>query len=243
VLEKLGRPDLRREFTRVGGVDSPYRKIASERMEFGRLGMRWINNEWSPGGATVFPSMVRLPDNSCQIGVPMDDTHTLYFYYFAHDPDELKTQLGLEWVPQKDPREIPVYQVPVPQTKGELDWSILDNNSGQDLGMWRSQGEIMDRTREHLASSDQGIVLYRQLLEEQIKITEDGGEPMNVFRDPSRNECLAIPCGARGVKGAFVAFRNTAGVDLTFSARKYSPIFRAAAIKERGEKALKDPVT
>lgn len=205
--------------------------------------MRCINGQWSPGGATVFPGMVRLPDHSCQIGVPIDDTRTLYIYYYTHDPAELKRELGLDWPPQKDPREIPVFEVPVPATEGEMDWGLLDNNSGQDLGMWSSQGAIVDRTKEHLAQSDQGVVLYRQLLAEQIKIVEDGGEPINTFRDPARNRCIEIPCGTRGANGALFALRNAAGVDRTFSARKYSPIFRAAALKERGEAALKDPVT
>jgi len=242
VLERLGRPNLGREFTRVGGAAGSQKLLSDERTEFGWLGRRYVDGEWSPTAGLVFPHMVRTPDGAFQITVPMDDTRSLYIYYFTYDPAELRTELGLEWPPEEDPRKIPVFAVPVPEIDGGLDWRILDNNSGQDLGTWRSQGEIYDRTKEHLGQSDRGVIFYRQLLDEQLQIVEDGGEPMNTFRDPERNRCLAIPCGARGVDGALFALRNAAGVDRTFSARKYSPVFRAAAIKERGEAALKEPV-
>jgi 5,5'-dehydrodivanillate O-demethylase len=196
-----------------------------------------MNGKWIPGGATVFPYMLGLPDGSFQISMPADDTHTYYIYYFTYDPADLKRELGLDWPAQNDPRDIPVFQVPVPKVEGGLDWPMLDNNSGQDLGILCSQGEIVERSRERLGQGDQGIVLYRQLLEEQIKIVEDGGEPMNTFRDPARNECINIPRGT-----GLLLYRNKDGPERTVAARKYSPIFRAALVKERGEAALDEPV-
>ena len=233
VLERLGRPDLQR----VGGSAQPTTPRASRRTEFGRLGQRLVDGKWILGGATVFPYTLGMPDGSFQISVPADDTHTLYIYYFTYDPADLKRELGLDWPPQKDPREIPVFQVPVPDILAELDWPMLDNNSGQDLGMICSQGAIVDRSRERLGQSDQGIVLYRQLLEEQIQAVESGREPMNTFRDPIRNQCVQIERGT-----GLLLYRNRDGVERTVAARKYSPIFRAAVIKERGEEALKEPV-
>jgi hypothetical protein len=35
--------------------------------------------------------------------------------------------------------------------------------------------------------------MYRRLLLEQIKIVEDGGEPMNTFRDPAKNKMIMLP--------------------------------------------------
>jgi 5,5'-dehydrodivanillate O-demethylase len=43
---------------------------------------------------------------------------------------------------------------------------------------------------ERLAQSDKGVILYRRLLKEQLKIVEDGGDPMNVFRDPDKDLSL-----------------------------------------------------
>lgn len=35
-----------------------------------------------------------------------------------------------------------------------------------------------------LGESDAGIILFRKVLEQQIRIVEQGGVPMNVFSDP-----------------------------------------------------------
>jgi hypothetical protein len=40
--------------------------------------------------------------------------------------------------------EIPFYNVPVPQLadNGQPQWQFLDNNSGQDIAAWMTQGPI-----------------------------------------------------------------------------------------------------
>jgi 5,5'-dehydrodivanillate O-demethylase len=49
---------------------------------------------------------------------------------------------------------------------------------------WETQGPILDRTRERLAGSDRGVVMYREMLRREIQKVERGLDPMNVFRDP-----------------------------------------------------------
>jgi hypothetical protein len=51
---------------------------------------------------------------------------------------------------------------------------------------------VAERHLEKLAELDKGIILYRRMLKEQMKIVEDGGEPMNVFRDSAKNESLDL---------------------------------------------------
>ncbi len=46
---------------------------------------------------------------------------------------------------------------------------------------------------EHLGESDKGIILYRKLLEEQMAVVQDGGDPLGTIRDPGKNERLSIP--------------------------------------------------
>jgi 5,5'-dehydrodivanillate O-demethylase len=65
---------------------------------------------------------------------------------------------------------------------------VADNIPAQDMVGWVGQGTISDRTREHLASSDKGVVLYRKMLVEQMDKVERGEEPMAVIRDPKENE-------------------------------------------------------
>jgi 5,5'-dehydrodivanillate O-demethylase len=50
---------------------------------------------------------------------------------------------------------------------------------------WETQGPILDRTRERLAGSDRGVVMYREMLAREIKKVQQGVDPMNVFRDPN----------------------------------------------------------
>jgi 5,5'-dehydrodivanillate O-demethylase len=50
---------------------------------------------------------------------------------------------------------------------------------------WKTQGPILDRTRERLAASDRGVVMYRGMLRREIEKVEQGMDPMNVFRDPN----------------------------------------------------------
>jgi 5,5'-dehydrodivanillate O-demethylase oxygenase subunit len=56
----------------------------------------------------------------------------------------------------------------------------------QDAIAWQSQGALTDRSHEKLGRTDIPIVLLRRQLEQQIRVVEDGGEPMNVFRDPAQ---------------------------------------------------------
>jgi hypothetical protein len=58
---------------------------------------------------------------------------------------------------------------------------------GQDMTIWASQEAIM----------------YRRMLDEQAKVVEDGGEPMNVFRDPESNRGLDMPSEEYGPVGAY----------------------------------------
>jgi 5,5'-dehydrodivanillate O-demethylase oxygenase subunit len=53
---------------------------------------------------------------------------------------------------------------------------------------WIAQGPISDRTQEHLVTSDKGVILYHELLREQMAVVERGGDPLGVIRDPALNE-------------------------------------------------------
>ena len=58
---------------------------------------------------------------------------------------------------------------------------------------WAAQGPIAERDLEKLAVSDQGVILYRRLLKEQMEKVAEGVDPMNVFRDPAENQCVTLP--------------------------------------------------
>ena len=110
-----------------------------------------------------------------QYRVPMDDVNTLII------------QLGITCPP-------PGYQAPpqatVPAYETELydedGWLTMQTINSQDIAAWVAQGPNVDRTKEILGESDQGIVMWREMLFEQIKIVENGGDPLGVIRDPEK---------------------------------------------------------
>jgi hypothetical protein len=45
----------------------------------------------------------------------------------------------------------------------------------------------MNRSEERLGESDAGLIFYRKMLEDQMRLIEDGKEPINVLRDAAQN--------------------------------------------------------
>jgi phthalate 4,5-dioxygenase oxygenase subunit len=56
-----------------------------------------------------------------------------------------------------------------------------------DLFATSSQGEVQNRTDEHVVSSDKAIIAARKLMVRAIRDMQDGGEPPHVVRDPEKN--------------------------------------------------------
>ena len=111
----------------------------------------------------------------------MDDTHTWHLMYGAYPPAP-----GVEDYKQD---KIPFYEIPLKDEYGRF---VTDFVLGQDLMAWVTQGEIADRRQEKLGESDRGIILFRRMLREQMALVEDGGEPMNTFRDPEQNRIINL---------------------------------------------------
>ena len=161
-------------------------KIAFEHFEHGILKYRLQEGEdeataagWHHGHPLVFPNMVsigRKGEQEFQIRVPIDDETTWHIVYHIYQPGPDVR------VPEQDP--VPVFDVP----NSDLpEWTLP-----QDIAVWTAQGPIMNRNNEKLAETDKGLIMMRKLLDDQIKIVEDGGEPMNVFREPHDSIDLEI---------------------------------------------------
>lgn len=128
------------------------------------------------GGGGAGRGALRQP---YQLGVPIDDNTTWHITYHLYEfPSEVEVP------PQPS---IPYVELPLQNERGEY---VLDYVLSQDMVAWYAQGESTDRTREHLGVSDSCVIAYRKLLDEQIKVVEDGGDPINTFRDPDQNVLL-----------------------------------------------------
>jgi len=230
VLERLGRGDAdNRSFWRARANVQRHVKIGFNVFEYGITKRRIFEGDdenhpnWRIGHAVVFPFMLQLG----QIRVPMDDTHTLYWWYNVHPKEDGE--------PDQRPEDIPTYQVPLPgvDAEGMPIWDLVDNNSGQDNYAWMSQGPVTPRWTEHLGESDQGIILYRRLLRDQMKIVEQGGDPMNTFRDPARNVSVHVPAESDDPSWVTRSARNNSrllqGAIGSGASGKYSPISQRRA--------------
>ena len=155
-------------------------KVGFDRFEYGVIKRRLLENDteenewWRIGHPVLFPNTLRVGQGrsfSFQIRVPIDDTHTHHFVYRVRVPNP-----G-EALPEQGPIRVDFENVYKPNGRIRADWVL-----GQDQAAWIIQGPITDRTDEHLGATDVGIILYRKLINEQLKIMEDGGDPINVHR-------------------------------------------------------------
>jgi len=206
------------------GQDSPthYRrrqiKIGFDIFEYGIIKRRVLeggseeDDDWRIGHPLIFPLMLRVGadrQSRFQFRVPVDDTHTRLYWYACYRPAP-----GVTFPPQDT---VPSYEVPWQDEHGEY---LIDFVDGQDIMAWVTQGEISDRTREVLGTSDRGIILYRRLLLEQMERAQAGEDPLGVIRDPAKNELIELPQERNkfGAGGDFLA------ETLEMSHVRYSPI-------------------
>jgi 5,5'-dehydrodivanillate O-demethylase len=207
-----------------------HEKIGFDLFEYGIVKRRILEGEtetdedWAVGHPLVFPNVLLSGStrrSTFQIRVPVDDVHTLHVWYTCY------AQSGGAQAQDQD--RISFYRVPVSTGHGEAEpeWSFLDNNSGQDIAAWVTQGAIADRSNENLGLSDKGIILYRRLLKEQIAKMERGEDPMNVFRDPAKNVCIPLKLEEAKLKRSVLQpeSRRQGG------ATKYSPVLNEEDVK------------
>ena len=166
------------ESTTRGTIDNLV-KYEMEEFEHGILKRRYFRDGKVEEHPLLFPTILRQA-NRTQIRAPIDDTHTWIVYvHFVPDTADAR--------PNKD--EVPVhYRKPFKNPLGArhpFTKFRMDEVDAQDFMAWETQGPILDRTRERLAGSDRGVVMYREMLKREIEKVQRGLEPMNVFRDPN----------------------------------------------------------
>jgi 5,5'-dehydrodivanillate O-demethylase oxygenase subunit len=198
-LKKLGRPPAMNAARHI--------KIEFDRFDYGIMKRRLLEGEspdvddWTTGHPLLFPNILAVGSASAptlQFRIPVDDTHTVQFAY--------RTKLRK---PGAEPRSMSVKHSNLFDQEGKI---VADNVPAQDMIGWVGQGPISDRTQEHLASSDKGVVLYRKMLIEQMERVERGEEPMAVIRDRSENEpMIDIRRERRAWQGFRSQYRNIFG--------------------------------
>ncbi len=148
-------------------------------------------DDWRVGHPVMFPCTLAVGSAGgfwtsymFQIRVPMDDTHTMHFWYTAYQPPP-----GAP-VPQRLLDEIPVYDVPYRTPEGEFNLDLLD---AQDIMAWVTQGPIARRDLEKLGWTDRGVIMLRKMVAREIDNVAAGADPIGVIRDAAKNTIIHLP--------------------------------------------------
>jgi 5,5'-dehydrodivanillate O-demethylase len=148
-------------------------KLAFDVFDYGIYKRRIIEGDppetspdWLLGHPVLFPLTLGLPWGF-QFRVPMDDEHTLHFIYNVRD---------------RKPGEEAEFEVKKGSYKTEDGEYILDTVIGTDLMAWMTPGALSPRNLEHLGRVDRGIIVYRDLIKENVAKVQRGEEPMGVIR-------------------------------------------------------------
>jgi len=165
-------------------------KVGFDAFEWGIIKRRLLegqseeDDDWKIGHPMVFPYCMRVGGNGIdqmQIRVPIDDTHTRAMFYSTHNPP------GLDSYPEQ------VYPFDYQYLwRDENGNHIVDYIEGQDVMAWVSQGEVADRTAEHIGKSDIGVTMLRRMFRENIAAVQAGRDPIGVVREP--HDRIDLPC-------------------------------------------------
>ncbi len=142
----------------------------------------------------IFPSHTRhttarkgrIPDHAIRFRVPVDDTRTMTFWlrFTPHDEAHQGQPLDLKTIGFEDDK---------PGVYSRVDdgwWGVASHD--QDRVAQESQGDIYDRSKEHLGASDQGVILLRNTIRESIDAVRQGKDPFWILRQNGENEKITF---------------------------------------------------
>jgi 5,5'-dehydrodivanillate O-demethylase len=176
-------------------ISRKHLKIAFAEFEYGIYKRRLLegasedSDDWRVGHPVLFPNILAVGSgggnvwkfHAYQMRVPVDDENTMHYWYIAYEPptDVIVPQTLLE--------RIPLYDFPYRDEQGEYRLNVVD---AQDIMAWITQGPIAQRQLEKLGTTDSGVILFRKILQREMAKVARGEDPLNVFRDPVKNDVL-----------------------------------------------------
>ncbi len=180
----------------VGALFPRHLKVDFDEFEFGFVYKRIREDTtdqdpmWTVGRVLLWPNGFYLGDH-CEWRVPVDDTNTLSISWFYDEVPADRQPFAQT--------TIPTWHSPI-KDKETGRW-IASHVINQDIIAWVGQGTVADRTKEHLATSDRGIMMMRRRLLADLDAIERGEDPKAVIREPARNERVKLPNSNRAPYG------------------------------------------
>ena len=74
------------------------------------------------------------------------------------------------------------------EMKTETFLGVGRNFAVHDTMATESEGDVYDRTQEHLGYTDRGIIHLRKIMAAAVKDVQEGKDPIHVIRDQAQNE-------------------------------------------------------
>jgi phenylpropionate dioxygenase-like ring-hydroxylating dioxygenase large terminal subunit len=197
VLREFDRPEISVERTAYG-----MRLVALRKLSEADTHVRVTN--------LVFPQAFVIPMSAemtiSQWHVPVDDHHCYWYAIFTSftgpvDKQAMRDQrLQLYTLPDYKPRVGKANQYGFdPDQQRTATYTGMGNDINvHDQWAVESPGPIQDRTREHLGTTDKGIIAYRKLLVDAIETTAAGGKPPMVI-DAAAAGALTGPPSIDGI--------------------------------------------
>ena len=159
----------------------------------------------------------RVPQNRGHMWVPMDDENTMVFNWMhAVDEDRPFTPELVEKYESNAGRGRNGETIIRQRTRAN-NWLIdrevqrtrtmtgIDGLNTQDLAAQESMGRIVDRSKEHLGSTDRAIIMMRRVLLDVLGDFEEGIEPLGLDPGTYRNvraTDVVLPKGVRWQEAA-----------------------------------------
>jgi 5,5'-dehydrodivanillate O-demethylase len=150
-------------------------------------------------GSVIFPAHNRFASGRTEQALgsrqnmlfrtPADDTESLNFFITLYPRPDGGLVQHTETPPEQAERGpwIPTQRGVYPA--GDEEWWGVESMM-QDRMALESQGPVHDRSKEHLAASDRGVALLREMLRTSIDAVEKGGDPVGIIRDPAKNKII-----------------------------------------------------
>jgi len=136
----------------------------------------------------LFPAHNRLghvysgetPSQTIRMRTPIDDGRTAAYWVRWYPTDDGRQTIETVGMRKSEPGVYSRVDDPF--------WGIASRD--QDRVAMESQGAICDRGREHLATSDRGVIMLREMVMEAIKTVQAGGDPLGVVRGAAADRVL-----------------------------------------------------
>ncbi len=173
--------------SRTRGYIDEVDSVEFEEVPYGIMKKRCFKDGRQDNHPLIFPNNLRQA-NTTQFRVPIDDTHTWHVHVIFEPLENGNAISDREDVlvtymePFKDPPN-GVY----PRTRYTMHKPLA-----QDTMTWETAGPIADRTQERLATSDKGIIMFRDMLIREIKKVQQDIDPIGVYRDGSQTIDTAL---------------------------------------------------